>query len=72
MYSHFENHKEITRKNDLFSNLTNMCNYNNENVFELVPLTFHIFISAGKLQENLEVALKKFDMIFSTLEHNRI
>lgn len=71
MYNHFENHKEITRKNDLFSNLTISANYNNENVFDLVPLTFHIFISAGKLQENLDVALKRFDSIFATLDVNK-
>ena len=42
-----------------------------ENVFDYVPLTFHIFISAGKVQENLDVALKKFDAIFATLEVNK-
>lgn len=71
LYNHFEYHREISRKNELFSNLTNHSNYCFENVFDLVPLTFHIFISAGKLQENLDVALKKFDQIFATLDVNK-
>ena len=40
-------------------------------MYDLVPLTFHVFISAGKAQENLDVALKKFDAIFATFEINK-
>lgn len=71
LYNHYENHREITRKNDLFSNLTSFCNSNSENVFDLVPMTFHIFVSAGRAGENMEVALKKFDAIFAGLEVSR-
>lgn len=51
--------------------MSSLCNYNGENVFDMVPLTFHIFISAGKAQENLDVALKKFDAIFASFEINK-
>lgn len=61
IYNHFENHREISRKNDLFANLANHANYCHENVFDLVPLTFHLYIPAGKVGENLEISLKKFD-----------
>ncbi len=71
MYNHYEHHREITRKNDLFSNLTAYCNSNSENVFDLVPMTFHIFVSAGRAGENMEVALKKFDSIFAALDVNK-
>lgn len=71
LYNHFEFHREISRKNDLFTNLSNHANYCSENVFDLVPLTFHLFISAGKLTENLDIALKKFDSLFATLDINR-
>lgn len=71
MYNHFENHREITRKNELLTNLTNSANYNLENVFDYVPVTMHIFLSAGKLQENLDVALKKFEAVFSTIDIHR-
>lgn len=71
LYNHYENHREITRKNDLFSNLTAYCNSNSDNVFDLVPMTFHIFVSAGRAGENMEVALKKFDAIFASLEVSR-
>jgi hypothetical protein len=30
-----------------------------------------VFISAGKAQENLDVALKKFDAIFASFEVNK-
>jgi len=71
LYNHFEHHKELTRKNDLFSNLQLHCIHTGENVFDLVPMTFHVFIGAGRAGENLEVALKKFDGIFASLEVNR-
>ena len=41
-------------------------------MYDLVPLTFHVFISAGKAQENLDVALKKFDAIFAAFEINKM
>lgn len=68
LYNHFEYHREITRKNDLFTNLSNNANYQGENVFDVVPVTFHVFVSAGRVQENLDVALKKFEFIFQALE----
>lgn len=71
LYNHFEYHKEITRKNDLFTNLSNNANYLGENVFDLVPVTFHVFVSAGRVQENLDVALKKFEYIFQALEKGK-
>lgn len=68
LYNHFEYHREITRKNELFTNLSNSANHQGENVFDLVPVTFHVFVSAGRVQENLDVALKKFEFIFQALE----
>lgn len=40
-------------------------------MFDLVPMTFHVFIGAGRAGENIEVALKKFDTIFACLDANR-
>jgi hypothetical protein len=34
-------------------------------------MTFHVFIGAGKAGENLDVALKKFDSIFASLDVNK-
>ena len=71
LYNHFEHHRELTRKNDLFSNLHAHCVHTGDNVFDMVPMTFHVFIGVGRAGENMEVALKKFDTIFACLDVSR-
>ena len=40
-------------------------------MFDLVPMTFLVFVGAGRAGENIEVAMKKFDTIFACLDANR-
>ncbi|CDW88442.1 ttl domain containing protein [Stylonychia lemnae] len=68
--NHFENHREITRKDELLINLTHYFSNQNLNVFDYVPVTFQIIIPEGKSQ-NLELSLKKFQLCYDTLDRNK-
>jgi hypothetical protein len=36
-----------------------------------VPLTFQVFVQAGRVHENLDVALKKFEFVFHAMDANK-
>ena len=48
MVNHFEFHKELTRKDELVSNLRTQLQYECENLFDYTPITFQISIPEGK------------------------
>lgn len=48
MVNHLEGHSEISRKDELFRNLKQYVEGINENVFSVMPLTFHVKINQDK------------------------
>jgi hypothetical protein len=70
MINHFENHREITRKDELFINYQNLCVSQSTNVFDSLPLTFQITIPDSK-PSSVEASLKKFSSIYEILDRFR-
>lgn len=64
--NHFEYHKELSRKDDLVSNLRTQLQYECENLFDYTPITFQISIPEGK-QPSLEHSFKKFLSLYYVL-----
>lgn len=40
LINHFEFHKELSRKDELLTNLKTQLMYNNENIFDYTPVSF--------------------------------
>lgn len=70
MVNHFEFHKELTRKDDLVSNLRTQLQYECENLFDYTPVTFQISIPEGK-QPSLEHSFKKFLSLYYVLNQTK-
>lgn len=51
MVNHIEGHENITTKDWLFLNLKSHCEKINQNVFEMVPLTFILDFKSEFLYE---------------------
>ena len=67
LINHFEGHKELTRKDELFTNLRTQLQHDNENIFDYMPVTFHVTLPEGK-QPPLEHFLKKFMTVYGILD----
>ena len=71
--NHFEGHKELTRKDDLFTNLKTQLIHDGENIFDYMPVSFSITIPEGKyssIDNFLQKFLKCFDILNQS--HNKI
>eukprot|EP00347_Sterkiella_histriomuscorum_P009493 403341003 len=66
--NHFECHYEISRKHELFSNLKQIQEDMNENVFEITPLTFFIKINAEKPLQSMKQQLQQFKNVYYLLD----
>ena len=55
MVNHFEFHREITTKSHLLTNLTQFCDKNGLNVFNLTPPTFLINLNEKIYENTLEL-----------------
>ena len=67
LINHFEGHRELTRKDELFSNLKSQLQHENENVFDYMPLTFLFSLPEGK-QPPLEHFIKKFLTVYELFD----
>ena len=70
MINHFEFHKELTRKDELVTNLKAQLQYECENLFDFTPITFQINIPDGK-QPSLEHFFKKFLSLYYVLNQTK-
>jgi hypothetical protein len=48
LVNHFEGHKELTRKDDLLSNLRTQMQHEGDNLFDYTPISFQISLPEGK------------------------
>jgi len=67
LINHFEGHRELTRKDELFNNLKMQLQHESENIFDYMPLTFQITLPEGK-QPPLEHFLRKFLSVYEALD----
>lgn len=70
MLNHLEFHKQLTRKDELLSNLRTQLLFNNENIFDYTPISFQINIPEGKYQ-TMSNFLNKFLKIFEVLYNSK-
>lgn len=70
LINHLECHKEISRKNELLSNLKTQLMHNNENIFDYMPVSFQIMIPEGKYT-NLNNFLAKFNHCYEILSNSK-
>ena len=68
MVNHFENHQEITTKNELFKNLKQYSDERGQNAFHTIPLTFCLKVSADRQNASIKQQLKPFKEVFKLLE----
>ena len=68
MANHFENHIEITTKNELFRNLKTFYEERQQNVFYTLPLTFCIRVQPDRQTQSIKQQMKPFKEIFKLLE----
>lgn len=69
MVNHFQKHYVLSNKSNLFLNLLSYAEFNKENVFNLMPITFYIDIKNFLVQENR--SLHKFVKFFKKLEESK-
>ena len=69
--NHFEYHKELSRKTNLFENMKAFSDLIQENVFNYLPITFCITISPDSTSANLHAELKDFLAFYNALEANK-
>ena len=70
MINHFEFHRELSRKDELITNLKTQLQYECENLFDFTPITFMINIPEGK-QPSLEHFFKKFLNLYYVLNQTK-
>lgn len=68
MANHFEFHGEVSKKGDLFRNLKGMFEFNGENVFQVLPLTYTIKIALDKPAYSIKQQLTPFRYVYKLLD----
>ena len=68
LVNHFEYHRELSRKSNLFKNLQTFGEIHHENIFNFIPLTFFVEINPEKSQSSLNSALHEFSCIYNIFD----
>jgi hypothetical protein len=63
-----EGHSEISNKHELFKNVKDHMDSQQENAFFMLPLTFCLKVTQDKLQSVLRQQIKPFKQAFKLLE----
>lgn len=68
MANHFEGHGEISKKNELLKNMKGLFESNNENVFQVLPLTYYVKVNLETPLQSIKQQLAPFRAAYKLLK----